>query len=101
MPPVMGAGAYMMLEIVQPPVTYLEIIRAALLPAILYYSSMLLLVHFTARRMQARIAQRPEQRCRSDNPRWRPRTSEARVGEPGAVGRRSSSAARWSRSSAC
>jgi len=53
MPPVMGAGAYMMLEIVQPPVTYLEIIRAALLPAILYYSSLLLIVHFTARRMVA------------------------------------------------
>jgi len=51
MPPVMGAGAYMMLEIVQPAVTYLEIIRAALLPAILYYSSLLLIVHFTARRM--------------------------------------------------
>lgn len=51
MPPVMGAGAYMMLEIVQPPVTYLEIIRAALLPAILYYSSLLLIVHFVARRM--------------------------------------------------
>jgi TRAP-type uncharacterized transport system fused permease subunit len=30
MPPVMGAAAYMMLEIVDPPVTYLEIIRAAL-----------------------------------------------------------------------
>jgi hypothetical protein len=29
-PPVMGAGAYMMLEIVQPPVTYLEIVRAAI-----------------------------------------------------------------------
>ncbi len=51
MPPVMGAGAYMMLEIVQPSVTYLEIIRAALLPAILYYSSLLLVVHFTARRL--------------------------------------------------
>ena len=35
-PPVMGAGAYMMLEIVDPPVTYLEIIRAALIPAIIY-----------------------------------------------------------------
>jgi TRAP-type uncharacterized transport system fused permease subunit len=41
----------MMLEIVQPPVTYLEIIRAALLPALLYYSSLLLIVHFTARRL--------------------------------------------------
>lgn len=44
-PPVMGAGAYMMLEIVEPPVTYLEIIRAALLPAILYYLSIFLTVH--------------------------------------------------------
>ena len=51
MPPVMGAGAYMMLEIVDPPVTYLEIIRAALIPAILYYLSLLLIVHFHARRM--------------------------------------------------
>ena len=51
MPPVMGAGAYMMLEIVDPPVTYLEIVRAALIPAILYYLSLLLIVHFHARRM--------------------------------------------------
>ena len=51
MPPVMGAGAYMMLEIVEPPVTYLEIVRAALIPALLYYLSLLLIVHFHARRM--------------------------------------------------
>ena len=51
MPPVMGAGAYMMLEIVQPPVTYLEIIRAALIPAILYYLSLLFIVHFHAKRL--------------------------------------------------
>ena len=50
MPPVMGAGAYMMLEIVDPPVTYLEIVRAALVPALLYYLSLLLIVHFHARR---------------------------------------------------
>ena len=49
-PPVMGAGAYMMLELVDPPVTYLEIVRAALLPAVLYYLSLLLLVHFRGRR---------------------------------------------------
>lgn len=49
-PPIMGAAAYMMLEIVQPPVTYLEIIRAALLPAILYYTALLLIVHFYAKR---------------------------------------------------
>ena len=51
MPPVMGAGAYMMLEIVEPAVTYLEIVRAALIPAILFYLSLLLIVHFHARRM--------------------------------------------------
>ena len=50
MPPIMGAAAYMMLEIVDPPVTYLEIIRAALLPALLFYLSLFLYVHFHARR---------------------------------------------------
>lgn len=50
-PPIMGAGAYMMLEIVQPAVTYLEIIRAALIPAVLYYTALLLIVHFYAGRM--------------------------------------------------
>ena len=49
-PPIMGAAAYMMLEIVQPSVTYLEIIRAALIPAILYYTGLLLMVHFYAKR---------------------------------------------------
>lgn len=50
MPPVMGAGAYMMLEIVSPPVTYIDIIRAAIIPAILYYLALLLVVHLYARR---------------------------------------------------
>jgi len=53
-PPVMGAGAYMMLEIVQPPVTYLQIIQAALLPAVLYYLALFLFVHFYARQISAR-----------------------------------------------
>ena len=60
MPPVMGAAAYMMLEIVDPPVTYLEIIRAALLPAILYYLSLLLYVHFYARRSMIASVDVPE-----------------------------------------
>ena len=50
-PPIMGAAAYMMLEIVEPAVTYLEIIRAALLPAILYYTGMLCMVHFSAHKL--------------------------------------------------
>ena len=53
MPPIMGAGAYMMLEIVSPPVTYIEIIRAALIPAILYYLALLLVVHLHARKIGA------------------------------------------------
>lgn len=52
-PPIMGAGAYMMLEIVSPPVTYLQIIRAALIPSLLYYAALLFIVHFYARRIGA------------------------------------------------
>ena len=52
-PPVMGAGAYMMLEIIDPPVTYVEVIRAALLPACLYYLSIFLIVHFGSRMLAA------------------------------------------------
>ncbi len=52
-PPVMGAGAYMMLEIVDPPVTFVEIAKAALVPAALYYFSILLMVHLYARRVQS------------------------------------------------
>ena len=50
-PPVMGAGAYMMLEIVEPQVTFLEVARAAAIPAILYYLSIWLFVHFYSRRI--------------------------------------------------
>lgn len=62
-PPVMGAGAYMMLEIInrQPPVTYLEIMRAALIPAILYYVSLFLLVHFHAKRADFTTAKLPDE----------------------------------------
>ena len=52
-PPIMGAGAYMMLEIVEPAVTYLQIIKAALIPAVLYYTALLLSVHFYAKRVGA------------------------------------------------
>ena len=52
MPPIMGAGAYMMLELIEPSVTYLQIIKAAIVPATLYYTALLLIVHFYARRIQ-------------------------------------------------
>jgi TRAP transporter 4TM/12TM fusion protein len=61
-PPVMGAGAYMMLEIVEPPVSYLQIIKAALIPAALYYLSLFLIVHFYARRVGAGEARAAEER---------------------------------------
>ena len=54
MPPIMGAGAYMMLEMVQPTVTYIQIIKAALIPAMLYYTALLLTVHFHSRRIGAK-----------------------------------------------
>ena len=41
-PPVMGAGAYMMLEMIQPSVTYSQIMQAALIPAVLYYFALML-----------------------------------------------------------
>ena len=54
-PPIMGAGAYMMLEIVQPAVTYLQIVKAALIPAVLYYMSLLLVVHLHAKRFKTLV----------------------------------------------
>ena len=70
-PPIMGAGAYMMLEIVEPAVTYLQIIKAALIPAILYYTALLLIVHFYAKRVgasadspQETVAETPQSRTR-------------------------------------
>ena len=68
MPPVMGAGAYMMLEIVDPPVTYLEIIRAALIPALLYYLSLILIVHFHAKRVAIAAAPGEAAPTGSDTP---------------------------------
>ncbi len=52
-PPIMGAGAYMMLELIEPAVTYVQIIKSALIPALLYYTSLLLIVHFQASRLSA------------------------------------------------
>ncbi|MEO1995517.1 MAG: TRAP transporter fused permease subunit, partial [Planctomycetaceae bacterium] len=49
-PPVMGAGAYMMLELIDD-VTFLQIAKAAIVPAVLYYVSILMIVHFYARRV--------------------------------------------------
>ncbi len=65
-PPIMGAGAYMMLEFVdrgpgQPQLTFLDIARAALIPAILYYFSLWMIVHLYSRRIGARATDQDEQ----------------------------------------
>ncbi len=52
-PPVMGAGAYMMLELVQPQVKFLTIMKAAIIPACLYYLSILVVVFLYSRRLGA------------------------------------------------
>jgi TRAP transporter 4TM/12TM fusion protein len=62
-PPVMGAGAYMMLEFVerapgQPQVTFIEIAKAAMIPAFLYYFSLWMIVHFFAKKIGAAVAVR-------------------------------------------
>jgi TRAP transporter 4TM/12TM fusion protein len=48
-PPVMGAAAYMMLELVEN-ITFVQIIKAAIIPAVLYYLSLYLVVHFQAKK---------------------------------------------------
>ena len=48
MPPVMGAAAFLMAEFVGIP--YIEVVKAAIIPAILYFSGVWLGVHFEAKR---------------------------------------------------
>lgn len=48
MPPVMGAAAFLMAEFVGVP--YIEVVGAAIVPALLYFAGILLGVHFEAKR---------------------------------------------------
>ncbi len=48
MPPVMGAGAFVMAEITG--ISYINIVIAAMLGSILLYASMVIRVHYTALR---------------------------------------------------
>jgi TRAP transporter 4TM/12TM fusion protein len=64
MPPIMGAGAFIMAEVTGVP--YFQIIKAAALPAILYYIGVFSMVHFIALRSGMRSAPRAEL------PAWRP-----------------------------
>ncbi len=49
MPPVMGAAAFLMAEILSVP--YLTVVKAALIPALLYYITLFAAVHFEASRL--------------------------------------------------
>ena len=48
MPPIMGAGAFLMAEFTQ--TSYLTIIKIAIVPTLLYYMTVLLFVHFEAKK---------------------------------------------------
>ncbi|MFB4202311.1 hypothetical protein KBTX_02433 [wastewater metagenome] len=48
LPPVMGAGAFIMANFLQIP--YQDVVLAAILPALAFFASLLLVVHFRARR---------------------------------------------------
>ncbi|QDT48220.1 Sialic acid TRAP transporter permease protein SiaT [Symmachiella dynata] len=64
-PPIMGAGAYMMLEIVNPEGGFVSIMKAAILPAILYYFSIFMIVHFSAKRIGAHEVEDSESKDRT------------------------------------
>ncbi len=48
MPPIMGAGAFLMAEFTN--ISYLTIIKVALMPAIMYYATVLFFVHYEAKK---------------------------------------------------
>lgn len=48
MPPIMGAGAFLMAEFTN--ISYINIIKVALMPAIMYYLTVLLFVHYEAQK---------------------------------------------------
>jgi len=52
MPPIMGAGAFLMAEFTE--TSYLTIIKVALIPAIMYYVTVLCFVHFEAKKQGLR-----------------------------------------------
>jgi len=64
MPPVMGAGVFIMAEITG--ISYFDIIKAAAIPAILYYVGLFAMVHFLALRYGVQAVPR------SERPSWRP-----------------------------
>ncbi len=64
MPPVMGAGVFIMSEVTG--ISYFQIIKAAAIPAILYYIGLFAMVHFLALRYGMRAV------ARTELPSWTP-----------------------------
>lgn len=50
MPPIMGAAAFIMAQILN--VSYLDVIKAAIIPALLYFTSVFMSIHFHALRLK-------------------------------------------------
>ncbi|UXM82149.1 TRAP transporter large permease subunit [Shewanella seohaensis] len=59
MPPIMGAVAFIMAETINVP--FIEIAKAALIPALLYFSSVFWMVHLEAKR--ANLCGLPKDQC--------------------------------------
>ena len=60
MPPVMGAGAFLMAEMMRIP--YVEVCKIALVPALIYFFSVLVMVHFEALRTGIGIVPKEERK---------------------------------------
>jgi TRAP transporter 4TM/12TM fusion protein len=58
MPPIMGAAAFLMAEFIGLP--YIEIAKAAVIPALLYFTGVLISVHLEAKRLGLKGANRSE-----------------------------------------
>lgn len=54
MPPIMGAAAFLMVEFIGRGVTYWDIAKAAIIPAILYFTGIWIMTHFEAKRLGLR-----------------------------------------------
>jgi TRAP transporter 4TM/12TM fusion protein len=49
-PPIMGAAAFIMIEMTPPEIGYMEIIRAAALPAVLFFLAQFIVIHYESKR---------------------------------------------------
>ncbi|MER1999287.1 MAG: TRAP transporter permease [Lysinibacillus sp.] len=65
MPPIMGAAAFLMVEFIGRGITYWEIAKAAIIPAILYFAGIWIMTHFEAKRLGLRGLSKEEMPNRS------------------------------------